>query len=195
MTAGGGTQGGPREVKAVPKELFLTKGVGFHRQKLASFEEALRDARIARFNLVTVSSIIPPACRIITREKGLDKLQSGEIVYVVMSRNASAEGRRLLAASVGVAVPRDRKTFGYLSEYHSFGEKEEKAGDTAEDLAASMLATTLGYDFDPNTAWDERKELWKMGGKIVRTSNITQSAIGKRNGIWTTVVAAAVFVS
>ena len=182
-------------MKACPKELFLTKGVGFHKHKLASFEEALRNADIARFNLVTVSSIIPPGCRIISKERGLQKLTSGEIVYVVMSRNATNEGRRLLAASVGIAIPRDRRMYGYLSEYHSFGEKEELAGDTAEDLAASMLATTLGVDFDPDSAWDERKEQWKLGGKIVRTSNITQSAIGRRNGIWTTVVAAAVFVS
>lgn len=182
-------------MKTCPKELFLTKGVGFHKHKLASFEEALRNADIARFNLVTVSSIIPPGCKIISKEKGLQKLTSGEIVYVVMSRNATNEGRRLLAASVGIAIPRDRRMYGYLSEYHSFGENEELAGDTAEDLAASMLATTLGVDFDPDTAWDERKEQWKLGGKIVRTSNITQSAIGRKNGIWTTVIAAAVFVS
>ena len=182
-------------MKACPKELFLTKGVGYHKHKLASFEEALRNAAIARFNLVTVSSIIPPGCKIIGRDRGLERLTSGEIVYAVMSRNATDEGRRLLAASVGVAVPRDRRMYGYLSEYHSFGEKEELAGDTAEDIAASMLATTLGFEFDPEAAWDERKEQWKMGGKIVRTSNITQSAIGRRNGIWTTVLAAAVFVS
>jgi arginine decarboxylase len=182
-------------VNACPKELFLTKGVGYHKHKLASFEEALRNAQIARFNLVVVSSIIPPGCRVITKEKGLGKLESGEIVYVVMSREATDEGRRLLAASVGIAIPRDRRMYGYLSEYHSFGEKEELAGDTAEDLAASMLATTLGVDFDPDTAWDERKELWKLGGKIVRTSNVTQSAIGRKNGIWTTVLAAAVFAS
>ena len=181
-------------MKACPKEVFLTKGVGYHKHKLASFEEALRNAAIARFNLVTVSSIIPPGCRIVSKERGLQQLTSGEIVYVIMSRNATDEGRRLLAAGVGIAVPSDRRMYGYLSEYHSFGEKEELAGDTAEDLAASMLATTLGVDFAPDTAWDERKELWKMGGRIVRTRNVTQSAIGRQNGIWTTVVAAAVFV-
>ena len=182
-------------MKACPKELFLTKGVGYHRDKLASFEEALRNAAIARFNLVTVSSIIPPGCRIITRDKGLDRLQSGEIVFVVMSRNETDENRRLLAVSVGVAVPKDRRMYGYLSEYHGFGENEDKAGDKAEDLAASMLATTLGIDFDPDLAWDVREEQWKMAGKIVRTSNVTQTAFGRQNGIWTTVVAAAVFVS
>jgi arginine decarboxylase len=181
-------------VKACPKELFLTKGVGYHKHKLASFEEALRNASIARFNLVPVSSIIPPGCRIVPRERGLEHLTDGEIVFCVMSRNETDEGRRLIGASVGMAVPRDRRMHGYLSEYHSFGENEDKAGDTAEDLAASMLATTLGMDFDPDLAWDVREEQWKLGGKIVRTSNVTQTAFGRKNGVWTTVLAAAVFV-
>jgi arginine decarboxylase len=57
-----------------------------------------------------------------------------------------------------------------------------------------MLATTLGLEFDPNTAWDEREKLYKMTGKIIRTFNVTQSAEGDKNGLWTTVVAAAVLL-
>ena len=56
-----------------------------------------------------------------------------------------------------------------------------------------MLATSLGVDFDPNVSYDERKDIWKLSDKIVQTRNITQSAIGDRDGLWTTVVAAAVF--
>ena len=48
----------------VPKEMFFTKGVGKHREKLTSFELALRSAGIAACNLVRVSSIFPPGCRI-----------------------------------------------------------------------------------------------------------------------------------
>ena len=98
-------------------------------------------------------------------------------------------------ASVGVAIPADQGQYGYLSEHHAFGETEEKAGDYAEDLAATMLATTLGIEFDPDTAWDERENLFKMSGKIVRTSNITQSAVGNKDALWTTVVAACAFVN
>ena len=84
--------------------------------------------------------------------------------------------------------------FQYLSEHKSFGETEDKAGEYAEDLAASMLATTLGLEFDPDAAWDEREQIYKASGKIIRTSNITQSAIGNKDGLWTTVLSAAVFV-
>jgi len=178
----------------VPKRVFFTKGVGKHKDKLSSFEAALRDAGIAQFNIVQVSSILPPGCKIISKQQGLRYIVPGEIIFCVMSTNATNEPHRLIAASVGVAIPRDKNQYGYLSEYHSFGESETKAGEYAEDLAAQMLATTLGVEFDPNTSYDERKEIWKISGKIYRTMNITQTAIGDKNGLWTTVVACAVLI-
>uniref|UniRef100_A0A7V3UZM8 Pyruvoyl-dependent arginine decarboxylase AaxB n=1 Tax=candidate division WOR-3 bacterium TaxID=2052148 RepID=A0A7V3UZM8_UNCW3 len=179
----------------LPKFVFLTKGVGIHRERLASFEAALRDAGIAPFNLVRVSSIFPPYCRIISRQRGLNLLKPGQVLFVVMSDNATNEPHRLISASVGIAIPKDPSRYGYLSEYHSFGEREDRAGDYAEDLAAQMLATTLGVPFDPDLSYDKRKEIWKIAREIVRTQNITQTAIGNKNGLWTTVVAAAVFIT
>lgn len=178
----------------VPKRVFFTKGVGKHRDRLSSFEAALRDAGIAQFNIVQVSSILPPGCKIISKQQGLRYIVPGEIIFCVMSSNATNEPHRLIAASVGVAIPRDKNQYGYLSEYHSFGESEMRAGEYAEDLAAQMLATTLGVEFDPNTSYDERKEIWKISGKIYRTMNITQTAIGDKNGLWTTVIACAVLI-
>lgn len=178
----------------VGNAVFLTRGVGKHREKLTSFELALRAAGIAEYNLVRVSSIFPPNCRLIPQQEGLKYLTPGQIVYTVMHDNATNEPHRLMAASVGLAIPANPSQYGYLSEHHSFGETEQKAGDYAEDLAASMLATILGVDFDPNVGYDERKDIWRMSDKIVTTRNVTQSAIGDRDGLWTTVVAAAVFV-
>jgi len=178
----------------IGKAIFLTKGVGKHREKLTSFELALRDARIAEFNLVRVSSIFPPGCKVISIQEGLTNLRPGQVVYAVMYDNATNEPHRLLATSVGLAIPADRNQYGYLSEHKSFGQTDEKAGDYAEDLAATMLATILGVEFDPNVSYDERKDVWRMSDKIVTTRNVTQSAIGDRDGLWTTVVAAAVFV-
>lgn len=177
----------------VPKELFLTKGKGVHKEKLVSFEMALRDAGIAEFNLVRVSSIFPPKCKIITKKAGLAKLHCGQIVFCVMSESFARERNRLIAASVGISLPKDPNTHGYLSEHHSYGETEQEAGDYAEDLAAEMLATTHGISVDSNLHWDERKEIWKMQDQIVKTTNITQSAIGK-SGLWTTVIASAVLI-
>ncbi len=180
-------------VPYVPREMFLTKGVGRHKEKLASFEEALRDAKIARFNLTHVSSIFPPQCKIVAVNRGLGRLKSGQVIAVVLARNETNENRRLVATSIGVAIPADRNQYGYLSEHHSFGETEEQSGDYAEDLAASMLATTLGLDYETSATWDQREEQWKISGKIVKTMNCTQSAQGIA-GLWTTVVAAGVLI-
>jgi len=178
----------------VPRKVFLTKGVGKHKEKLTSFELALRDAGIAEFNLVSVSSIFPPHCQLISKTQGLQHLKPGQIVFCVLSSNSTNEPHRLVAASVGLAVPKDRSSYGYLSEHHSFGQVEKTAGDYAEDLAATMLATILGVDFDPDASWDKKKEIWRISGQIVTTRNITQSAIGDKKGLWTTVVTAAVFI-
>jgi len=178
----------------VPKRLFFTKGVGKHKERLTSFELALRDAGIAAQNLVRVSSIFPPQAKLIPRKEGLKYLHPGEVVFAVVAENTSREPHRLIASSIGVAIPSDRNMYGYLSEHHSFGETDDQAGDYAEELAAEMLATTLNVDFNPDTSWDEKKEIYRISNKIVRTANVTQSAVGDKRGLWTTTIAAAILI-
>ena len=180
--------------KLIPNRVFFTKGVGRDPTKLGSFEMALRDAGIATQNLVYVSSIFPAGCKEVSRPDGLKDLSPGEITYVVMARADTDENERLVAASIGLALPSDRDNqYGYLSEHHSWGETANDAGDFAEDLAATMLAKTLGIEFDPTQAWDEKSEVFRASDRVLKTRNITQSAQGKR-GVWTTVVAAAVML-
>ena len=117
------------------------------------------------------------------------------IVHCVMARQDTNEPNRLIAASIGVAIPSDRKSsYGYLSEHHSYGETGKRAGDYAEDLAATMLATTLGIEFDPTKSYDEQRDVFRMSGKIVHTRSVQQSAEGDKNARWTTVVALGVFI-
>jgi arginine decarboxylase len=160
----------------VPKKVFFTSGVGTSAEPLASFEMALRDASIEAYNLVTVSSILPPRCSIIPREEGLKQLPPGSVVFTVMSRIASDESHRRISASIGVAIPEDmEQQFGYFAEHHSFGQGKEKAGRYAEQLAHDMY----------NSITD----------KIPRkTMNITETAVVDDEGNWTTVIAAAIFV-
>jgi len=178
----------------IPKKIFFTKGVGVHKDRLASFELALRSAGIEKCNLVYVSSIFPANCKIISREKGLKLIKPGQITYCVMSKNQTNEPNRLISAAIGLAAPSDNKNYGYISEHHAFGETARKSGDYAEDIAATMLATTLGIPFDPNLAWDERKQVYKASKYIFKTTHISQSAEGNKHGLWTTVLAAAVFI-
>jgi arginine decarboxylase len=178
----------------IPKNVFFTRGVGVHRQRLQSYEEALRKAGIAHLNLVQVSSILPPGAKIITRSSGLELVRPGQIVFAVQARAETSEPNRLCAASVGLARPADKSHYGYLSEHHSYGETAAKVSDYTEDLAASMLATTLGIEFDPNKDYDERKEIFRMSGRIINTRSITQTAKGNKHGLWTTVMAAALLL-
>lgn len=178
----------------VPTKGFLTRGVGRHKEKLTSFEMALRDAGIEKCNLVRVSSIFPPHCKLVTRQEGEKMLQPGQVVFAVLAELSTNEPSRMVAASIGLAIPADPNHYGYISEHHTYGQKEEIAGDYAEDLAASMLATTLGVPFDPNQAWDERRAVYLMSGDIVKTRNVTQTAECGPDGLWTTVVASCVYV-
>jgi len=178
----------------VSRRLFLTKGKGQHKEKLTSFELALREAGIAPFNLVKVSSIFPPGCQLTSKQEGIKHLHPGQIVFLVMSENSTDESERLLSASIGMAVPNDAKHYGYLSEHHSFGQDEKEAGQYAEDLAADMLITTLGKNFDLTQIWNEERSLYEIGDGIeIKTHNITQIARGKK-GFWTTAIAAAVMI-
>ncbi len=178
----------------VPREMFFTKGVGRHRKNLQSFEAALRDAGIAQCNLVKVSSIFPPGCKIIGRERGLKKLQPGQILFVVLAEERTNEPNRLMCAGIGLAVPALGDRFGYISEHHGYGMNERRCADLVEDMAASMLAETLGIQFDADTDYDTRREVYKMSGQIVTTRDNVQTAEGDKNGLWTCVVAAAVFL-
>lgn len=179
----------------IAKRMFFTKGVGYHRDKLQSFELALRDAGVAYCNLVQVSSIFPPECRIIPREAGVKSLKPGQITFVVMARESTDEPNRLCTAAIGLAQPKDKKQYGYISEHHGFGETQKKSADYAEDLAAQMLGSTMGIELDPNLAWDEHRDEYKVDNKNVFVSrSIAQSARGHKDGLWTTVVSMAVFL-
>ncbi|HEY8667153.1 MAG TPA: arginine decarboxylase, pyruvoyl-dependent [Tepidisphaeraceae bacterium] len=177
----------------MPKECFFTKGVGRHAHKLMSFELALRDAGIEKQNLVRVSSIYPTTCKIIQPKEGLPKLKPGQITFVVLAEAATDEPNRLICAGIGLAIPKNH-AHGYIAEHHGYGMPEKKTEDLCEDLAATMLATTLGIPFDADKAWEEREQQYKMGGEIVKTRAVVQTAEGDKTGMWTSVISAVVMI-
>ncbi len=174
--------------------MFFTRGTGKHRESLQSFEEALRDAGIAGMNLVRVSSIFPANCKIVSRQRGLQQLTPGQIMFCVLAECRTNEPNRLAGAAIGLAVPADKSKHGYIAEYHGFGMKQRVCIDYVEDMAATMLATTQGIDLDPDKAYNERKEIYQAKGLIVRTRASVQTVEGDKNGLWTTAVAAAVLI-
>ncbi|MBU1089291.1 arginine decarboxylase, pyruvoyl-dependent [Patescibacteria group bacterium] len=178
----------------VPDNVFFTKGVGVHTEKLQSFELALRHADIEQQNLVMVSSIFPPHCKIITRKEGLNRLRAGAINFCVMARAETSEPGRVISASVGLARPVDKNRYGYLSEHHGYGMNSRNSSEYAEDLAATMLATTLGIPFNSDDAWNERKQVYQTSKLIIDSRSVTASIKGDPKGRWTCAIAAAVFL-
>lgn len=177
----------------VPSKIFLTRGQGRHKEKLVSFEMALREAGIAPFNLVRVSSIYPPRCRFVSKDAGLRLLEPGQILFVVLSENATDEPRGLISASIGMAVPDDPSRYGYLAEHSDFGKSEKETGRHTEYLAAEMLATKLGEKLRQPDAGKPTKAFKISNGLSLRTRSVTQAATGEA-GLWTTALAAAVLI-
>lgn len=164
-----GRSAGMERGALIPKEVFFVSGIGKHEDRLMSFELALRDAGIEKFNLVPVSSILPPGCVVVEKEEGLKKLHPGEIVFCVMARYTSCDEGKEIFASIGVAIPDNKDLNGYIAE-HS-GEWYEGAEKHAENLAAEMVRT--------------------QGNGTSRTLSITAKGSVEK---CTTAVAAAVFV-
>lgn len=71
---------------------------------------------------------------------------------------------------------------------------EKRTEDLVEDLAATMLATTLGIAFDAEKAWDEREQQYMMSGEIVKTRGHVQTAEGDKTALWTSVISAVVMM-
>ncbi len=165
----------------VPRKVLFVAGAGQHRDELHSFELALRDAGIERFNLVPVSSILPPSCEIVSPEEGLQELQPGQVVFCVMARVGSEEPGRRITAAMGCAAPVNSNGYGYLAEHEAVGESAEEASAYAEELAVAMLASALGVPDDA------------AHREGVQITSVSRSAVVETED-YTTVIAAAVFV-
>jgi len=177
----------------VPSRVFLVHGRGQHREKLVSFENALREAGIAPCNLVRVSSIFPPHCRLVSKAAGSRLLHHGQILFVVLSENATDEPGALISASIGVAIPDDPSHYGYLAEHSDLGKSARNVSLHTEYLAAEMLATKLGQRLrQPGPG--EFGMFRMSSGLSLRTRSSTQTAKGVA-GLWTTVVSAAVLIA
>jgi len=177
----------------VPSKVFLVRGQGAHKEKLVSFEIALRQAGIAPFNLVRVSSIFPPRARSVAKAAGLRLLAPGQILYVVLSENATEDPREIITASIGMAVPDDPSQYGYLAEHSDVGKSARETSRHCEYLAAEMLATKLGQRLRDPSPGAPPKSFRMSNGLSLTTRSATQSAKGVK-GLWTTAVAAAVLI-
>lgn len=122
----------------IPKYAFFISGTGGHADRLQAFDQALLAAGPLAHNLVTVSSIMPAACEIISPEEGFKKLTPGQITFCVMARQDTNTPNEHASAAVGVVKTEDPTKFGYISEYHGDAEGEDAAREIAVRLAVEM---------------------------------------------------------
>ena len=124
--------------------------------------------------------------------EGRKYLNNGQIIFAVMAKSSTNEpnpDEQHDSLDPAMII----NTVIYQNTIQ-LGETAQKSGDYAEDMAMEMLATSLGLTEDPSLTWNEREEQWRLSGKIYKTQNFTQSAEGHKDGLWTTVLSAAVFV-
>lgn len=152
-------------MRLIPRKLFLTRGVGVHREKLTSFEMAFARSKHCSFQLGTCLVHLPAALPNCYQGRGYPCCKRARLYLLSWPRCPPSPGRRI-ASSIGVARPADIDKYGYLSEHHTYGQTEQEAGDYAEDLAATMLATTLGIQFDAEKDCDKRREQYSWAAKL-----------------------------
>lgn len=177
----------------IPKGLFFTSGVGIHKERLVSFELALKDARVNHLNLVPVSSIVPPGCQVVSADEGVRRLKPGAVTFCVAAWISSNEPGRTVTSAVGMCSPKDQAMHGYLSEHHAFDESEELAKEYTEYLAALMFMNTNGIPEGTGLSWSANKVIWMETNRILRLESVVKSAIVSL-GTYTTVFAGAIFL-
>ena len=125
--------------------IYLTTGTGEGPTTLAAFDSALFNAGIANFNLIRLSSVIPPDATIV-RPKGHTvpiEGEWGDRLYVVMAEYRTAEIGIEACAGVGWVVEKDSGK-GLFVE-HEGTNKEKVARDIQSSLEALMA--TRGVDY------------------------------------------------
>ena len=131
---------------------FFTKGIGRHKTKFQSYGLALRDAKIEKYNLVQVSSIFPPNCKIVSVDEGVGRLDPGQIVFCVLAKLSTNEPERMLGAAIGLAIPTEGNHYGYLSEHlrkkQGFSEVIQKIFPSARKLRTIPNWLNSGEAFD-----------------------------------------------
>jgi len=72
-------------------QIKITSGVGSGPTALGAFDAALRNAGIENYNLIPLSSVIPPGAEILRVRPTVRSSEYGHRLYVVMARHDASE--------------------------------------------------------------------------------------------------------
>jgi len=124
----------------------LTEGVGTGPTEMAAFDQALVKAGAANYNLIYLSSILPPGSEVTfaTRPKQPEG-EWGDRLYVVMAQNRTSLRNQEVWAGIGWMQDPETKQ-GLLTEHEGHSEAEVRA-DIEHTLSA--LAKNRRMSFGP----------------------------------------------
>lgn len=141
-------------VKSTQKrKIYIVSATGEGRTEISAFDNALHNAGIANYNLITLSSIIPPN----TEVEIVDKLtwndkEFGDRLYCVMARQITSVFGEFASAGIGWAQNK-KDGRGLFVEHHA------ESHDTVKKLIENSLndmkkyrATEFQYTSDKITS-------------------------------------------
>lgn len=111
----------------------LVAGSGTDDYMISSFDSALLDAGVGNYNLVRVSSILPPNC---TQEKEIS-LADGSVLFTAYA-TLTTQTKELIASAIAVAIPSDIRQHGVIMEYSDRTSKEN-AIEIVKELAGKAM--------------------------------------------------------
>lgn len=105
-------------------KIVVTSGFGQGKTKLSAFDAALKSAGVQNYNLIYLSSIIPPKAKVVKKSKySAPKGEYGHRLYVVRAEIRSDRTGRYIAAGLGWYQNGDGS--GVFVEHEEEGETKE----------------------------------------------------------------------
>ena len=126
-------------------KIKITSGIGEGATQLSAFDSALNNAGVANYNLIRLSSVIPPNTKLEVSNKPLTNLpgQWGDRLYVVMAEQRAHVPNE--EAWAGIGWVQDEKTGKGLFVEHEGSSEKAVRNDIRQSL--ETLMQTRGVDF------------------------------------------------
>ena len=112
-------------------KIYIATGIGYGQTMLSAFDAALMDAGIHNFNLIQLSSIVPPGAQIISKRRlEFSSEKYGNRLYLVKAESRSRETNKFIGAALGWYQIEDGR--GVFVEHEEIGETEEAVRSNLE---------------------------------------------------------------
>ena len=122
---------------------FMTEGYGCSEYALNAFDNALMNAGIGDYNLIKLSSVLPPNCK----KADFVNLPAGSFLHTAYACHIEASIGNRISAAIAIAIPRDSSLPGIIME--SAGQKKEcEVIKEACEMARNAMNARSISDFD-----------------------------------------------